>query len=243
MKSIKVIVIAICLILAGVLCVYAAQDVKPLVKSVEQAREGMTVWELIKSGGSLMYVLAVLSVFCVALVIYNFLFLRLNKISPRDFGEDVIKKLESGKMREVERMCMSEENIIAKIVMAGLDKKGKGPLFARESMENCAKKEVNTIWQNITYLSDIASIATLVGLLGTILGMIQSFNGIAFQTAVVKPMLIAAGVSKAMVTTAAGLIVAIPASAFYAYFKAKVNEISGIVDEYGSDIIKIIEGI
>ena len=109
-------------------------------------------------------------------------------------------------------------------------------------MENCGRKEVATLWQNISYLADIATVAPMVGLLGTVLGMIQAFNVIAFQTAVVKPILLAGGVSKAMVTTAGGLIVAIPIMIFYAYFRGKVQEISSIVESYLTDIIKIVEG-
>ena len=108
-------------------------------------------------------------------------------------------------------------------------------------MENHTKKEIGGMWQNISYLADIATIAPLVGLLGTVLVMIQAFNVIAFQTAVVKPILLAGGVSKAMVTTAGGLIVAIPVMLFYAYFRGKVQDISNVVESYATDIIKFIE--
>jgi biopolymer transport protein ExbB len=81
----------------------------------------------------------------------------------------------------------------------------------------------------------------LIGLLGTVIGMIRAFNAIAFQTAVVKPILLAGGVSQAMVTTAAGLIVAIPAMIFYAYFRGRVHDITNIVENYSTDIIKIVE--
>jgi biopolymer transport protein ExbB len=213
------------------------------VKSVQQANDGMTMWELIKSGGGLMYVLGALSIVGLALIIYSFMVININKLAPRDFGDEVIKKLEMGKLHDAEKMCMSESNIFSKITMAGLDKREKGPIFARESMENCLKNEINDLWQVIGYLADIATIAPLVGLLGTIVGMIQAFNGIAFQNAMVKPMLIAAGVSKAMVTTAAGLFIAIPAQVLFSYFKGKVQQISNVVETLGSDIIKIIEGL
>ena len=135
----------------------------------------------------------------------------------------------------------NEKNMISTIILAGLDKKQKGPLLVRESIEVAARKEVGMLWQGISYLADVATVAPLIGLLGTVLGMIQAFNVIAFQTAVVKPILLAGGVSKAMVTTAGGLIVAIPAMLFYSYFKGKVQDISNAVESYTTDVIKVIE--
>ena len=188
-----------------------------------------------------MIVLAALSVIGMALIIYNFMTLSVNKVSPPNFAEEVIQKLEQGELSAVKNMCEPEQNIITGIVLAGLSRKDKGAVFAREAMENCTRQEIGNLWQSISYLADIATIAPLIGLLGTVLGMIQAFNVIAFQTAVVKPILLAGGVSKAMVTTAGGLIVAIPAMLFYTYFKGKVQEISNTVESYSSDIIKIIE--
>jgi len=244
----KILPVFILLILIGtfitlftILPANAAAELKPYIESVEQAKEGMTLWQMIKTGGFVMLVLAVLSIIAMALTIYDFMTLKVNKLSPKNFAEDVIQKLEGGKHKLVETMCESEPNIIASIVTSGLERKDKGPLLAREAMENCTRKEIGNLWQNISYLADIAAIAPLIGLLGTVLGMIQAFNVIAFQTAVVKPILLAGGVSKAMVTTAGGLIVAIPVMLFYAYFKGKVQEIANVVESYSTDITKIIE--
>lgn len=244
------IVIAAFIVLAAVFFIcgaarFASADpkLKTYVESVEKTKEGMTVWELVKSGGALMWVLALLSVAGVALIFYESATFKISVQAPRAFSEDVIKKLEQKKAKDAERACQSEQNIIAKIVMAGINKRPKGVVYAREAMENSLNREIGLLWQNVGYLSDIATIAPLVGLLGTILGMIQAFNGIAFQTAVVKPILIAGGVSKAMVTTAGGLLIAIPAQAFYTYFKARLNEITNTVESYASDIIRLIEGL
>ena len=107
-------------------------------------------------------------------------------------------------------------------------------------MDNVARKEMGVLWQRIGILSDIAAIAPMIGLLGTVVGMIQAFNTIAFQTAVVKPILLAGGIGKAMITTAGGLVVAIPAMLAYSYFRIKVQNIMHIVENYSADIIKLI---
>ena len=213
---------------------------KSYVDSIEKSQEGMTLWDMIQAGGFIMAILAVFSVGTIALVFYNFLAVKEKKLVPHEFADNVIQKLEKRDASGVKEMCQNRDNIIASIVLAGLDKKKRGDIFAKEAMENQAKKEVSGLWQSISFLADIAAIAPLIGLLGTVLGMIQAFNVIAFQTAVVKPILLAGGVSKAMVTTAGGLIVAIPAMFFYTYFRSRVQRISNSVESYSADIIKLV---
>ena len=219
----------------------ADERIRPLVDAFQQAKEGMTLWETIKAGGSMMVVLGGLSVAAVASIIYNFSLLNPRKLVPAAFSEDIIKKLDEGRIEVARSLCRRQNNIIAGIVKAGLDKRHRGVMFAREAMDNYARKEINRLWQNISYLGDIASVAPLVGLLGTVLGMIQAFNVVAFQSALVKPMLLAGGISKAMITTAGGLIIAIPAMLFHAFFKGKIIAIAETVETYNADIMKIME--
>ncbi len=216
-------------------------NVKTYIKSVEETRQGMTLWQMLKAGGFVMVVLFLLSVFTVAVITYNFLTLNSDKLCPKPFAEKIIKNLETGKSKSARKMCSSKTNIIAKITDIGLEKQSKGAHLIRESMEGVLRVEIGSLWKNVGYLADIASISPLIGLLGTVLGMIRAFNAIAFQSAVVKPILIAGGVSQAMVTTAAGLIVAIPAMIFYTYFKGKIQDVSGVIENYSTDIIKILE--
>lgn len=203
--------------------------------------KGMTLWELIRAGGIMMGVLAFLSITVFSIIIYNFKTLTVNNLSPIDFTEEVIQKLEEGDEKAVREMCQEEDNIIANVVIAGLAKKYKGKVFAREAMESSVRQEISTLWQNISYLADIGSVAPLVGLLGTVIGMIQAFNVFAFQTGAVKPIMLVAGVSKALVMTAGGIFVAIPALLFFYYFKGRVLGITNVVESYSSEIIKIIE--
>lgn len=225
----------------GVVGAHAADDIHPFVSNLQQASEGMSLWQMLLNGGFIMLVLLVMSIVAMASVIYNFMMLKVSKIAPEDFTTQVIRRLEEGKETTVKRMCQTKKNVIAHIVLAGLSKRKRSAMLAREAMENCMRKELGLLWQNISYLADIASIAPLVGLLGTVLGMIQAFNVIAFQTGVVKPILLAGGVSKAMVTTAGGLIVAIPVMLFYSYFRGRVQDIVSAVESYSTDIIKLIE--
>lgn len=239
--------IVVLVMIAGIFFLYLTSfaqqvsDLKPYAQAVEQVKKGMTLWEMVKTGGFVMIVLALLSIAAVANVIYSFVTLKVNQLAPKSFVQEITQKLEDGKDVAAKSMCTAEKNILSNIVIAGIEKKNKGQRFLREAMENATHREITHLWQKISYLADIAAISPLVGLLGTVLGMIQAFNVIAFQTAVVKPILLAGGISKAMVTTAGGLIIAIPVMLLYAYFRGKVQLISDAVENYSADLIKVIE--
>ncbi|MBF0532914.1 MAG: MotA/TolQ/ExbB proton channel family protein [Candidatus Omnitrophica bacterium] len=221
---------------------FAQQNVKPLINYVAQTKqESMTLWQILKAGGGLMFLLAALSIVAMTIVIYDFIWLKPSRLCPKEFGEKMMTTLEEGDLKAALKMCSTETHITANIVRAGLEKRAKGRLLAKEAIENRARREVDSLWQNINYLSDIAQVAPLVGLLGTVLGMIQAFNVVAFQSVLVKPIVLAGGISKAMVTTAGGLFVAIPSLIFYSFFRTKVQEITSEVESYCSDLVKIFE--
>jgi biopolymer transport protein ExbB len=215
--------------------------IQPHMKSVLQSANSMKLGEMVQAGGSVIYILIFLSFVLLAMVIFNFFMLKQERLVPRKFMDDVMDHLERGDTHNLRRMCERSENLIAKIVWAGLERKVRGLAHAKEAMEIKARKETTFLWQNISYLSDIATVAPLLGLLGTVIGLIQAFNTFAFQTGSVKPMQLAGGVSKAMITTAGGLIVAIPAMIFFAYFRGRVQQIVNMVEGYLSDIIKMFE--
>ena len=202
----------------------------------------MTLWQTLKAGGGVMVVIGLLSVLGVAIIIYDFLMLNVSKLAPRALFEDVMVKLESRDFGAAQTLCRQQNNtIISKIVLSGLERRNPLDNAAREAMENTARVELTNLWQNINYLSDIVAVAPLLGLLGTVLGMIQAFHAVPLQSASVKTTLLAAGISKAMVTTASGLIVAIPALIAYSYFRGKVQQVTNMVEIYSTDIIKAIQ--
>ena len=214
--------------------------------SVDQSGKDITLWQMLVAGGSVMIVIGFLSFAAVALIVYEFRTLNIDQLTPRKFFEDVIGKLENKDLKATRDLCAGEkENLIAKIVLAGLDKTKKSPgdILVREAMEHRARIEIGGLWQNLNYLSDIVAVAPLLGLLGTVLGMIQAFQAVPLQAAGAKTALLSAGISKAMVTTAAGLIVAIPVLMSYSYFRGKVQEVTNTIEIYVTDIIKMMENL
>ena len=151
----------------------------------------MTLWETLKAGGGVMVVIGFLSVAAVAIIIYDLMMLNVNKLAPRRLFEDVMRKLDSRDFGAAQTLCRKQNNtIISKIVLAGLERRNPMDNTAREAMENAARAELTNLWQNINYLSDIVAVAPLLGLLGTVLGMIQAFHAVPLQSASVKTTLL-----------------------------------------------------
>jgi biopolymer transport protein ExbB len=221
--------------------VSAAEKVEKYIPNVTQQEEGMTLWQVISSGGEVMIVLALLSVAAFALVLYYFFTIKQDKLVPVEFLNKVNSMIQMGKFEEAKILCSNNDNLIAKIGLSGLEKRMQGSAVIEESVQDSGKRSVTSLWQKLSYLADIAAIAPMVGLLGTVLGMIQAFNVIAFQTGAVKPILLASGISKAMVTTAAGLIIAIPAMMFYSLFKGKLQSVTSQVEHIANELVQLLK--
>ena len=203
------------------------------------SEKGMTLWQVLQSGGWVMIVLSVLSLGMTALIVYLFARLRVGRLIPKNFLDEAIAQLRRGNTGVVKTACEGKSNIAARILSAYTEKAGVGPLPAKEAVEITARQEVSSLWSSISFLSDIAAVAPMLGLLGTVIGMIEAFNAIAFQTAVVKPILLAGGVSKAMVTTAAGLVIAIIAMIFFSVFRQRVQNITNMIEVMTSEVLEL----
>lgn len=229
----------------AVACVVMAQvpdaGLQNYVGATENAAQGMTLWQMVQAGGVVMGVLFVLSIGMLAIVIFNFLSIKESRLVPAAYCDELIQTMVTGREKEAKDMCKKHNNVLSRVVLAGLNKPTTDPVLRREVMEQRARVEIGRLWQQVSYLADIGTIAPLIGLLGTVIGMIQAFNVIAFQTAVVKPILLAGGVSKAMVTTAGGLILAIPALLFYAFFKTRVQMIVDRIETYYVDLNRYMD--
>ncbi|MBU3759520.1 MAG: MotA/TolQ/ExbB proton channel family protein [Candidatus Omnitrophica bacterium] len=201
----------------------------------QAASAGMTLWQVIQSGGAVMIVLGLLSLVMMSLVIFMFLRFQSEKLIPIENTRRVIELLRQKRMDEVKKLSEKEETMTASIVRAGL-KAGSNSALAREAVEMQARKEVSGLWTLLNYLSEIAQIAPMLGLLGTVLGMIQAFNTIAFDSGVVKPIMLAGGVAKAMITTAGGLTIAILAMIFYSMLRPRAQNITNLLETSASQI-------
>jgi len=187
-----------------------------------------TLLGLFKMGGWSMYVLLVGSVAAVGLTIYNGMALQTKKFLRPDLFEQLNELVQNMDFDGAKALCDEDKSPITNIVHAGLDRVA-GSHFDLESvekgMEEAATEEVTGNLTPVNYLSVIAVIAPMVGLLGTVSGMIKAFGNMA-STGMGKPEQLADNISEALVTTASGLIVGIPVMIIYFFFK---NRYMGLI--------------
>ena len=178
------------------------------------------MWELVKAGGWLMLPLILSSIFTVAISIERYIRLKHSQVLPQDLLvnradlETIISRLEQEQ---------AKHSPLGRILKAGYDHKDQGEHFARAQMEAAASQEITHLEKNINFLGTLSAIAPLLGLLGTVLGIIESFLvidiGSSGNASTMMP-----GISKALITTAVGMLIAIPAMIAYRYFQRVVHE-------------------
>ncbi len=199
----------------------------------------MDLVEAWKNGGSLMWVLLIMSMISVAMILYFMVTLRSNNVTPVRLLRDLPEYL-STNATEARRLCEDTPSPLASVMIATLDAVRNAPNASSDLISKVAESEgshQSEIIQGQTqWLLDIATIAPMVGLLGTVFGMLQAFGAVGSDVAAAKPTLLAAGVSKAIITTIFGLIVAIPSMIFYAWFRRRavrlVAELEGVCAEF-----------
>lgn len=184
------------------------------------------MWELVKAGGWLMLPIVICSVVALVIVLERIKQLRFSLVAPEGLREALIEQLQkSGDIPRSQLLEIKEESPLGDILATGLLHRQHGLESMTMHMQNRASVQIHQLEKNINMLGTIGAISPLLGLLGTVLGIISSFLAIT-DGAMQDPTLLAAGVSQALITTAAGMIVAIPALVAYRYFQRRVVDIN-----------------
>jgi biopolymer transport protein ExbB len=204
-----------------------------LAAPVAQAQEIVSVpaktnlWQIAVSGGIVMIPLAALSVIAVMLVLVYLVTLRRGAVATARYMQTAEALIRKKDYLGLLAISNRHNEAVARIVQRMLDFLTKNPratlVEAREIAQAEGTRLAGAMNQQITYLADIGTIAPMLGLFGTVLGMIKSFTVVSSDIAASQPMLLAHGVSEALVATAAGLLVGIPAMVAYAFFRGRVQ--------------------
>ncbi|WP_445405173.1 MotA/TolQ/ExbB proton channel family protein [Acinetobacter pittii] len=180
------------------------------------------MWELVRAGGWLMLPLILCSILTVAISIERFVRLRRSQVLPKALIDDSSLRTEDI-VENLEQNVEVQNSALAHILKAGFDHRDHGEKFARAQMEVAASQEISYLEKNINFLGTLSAVAPLLGLLGTVVGIIESFLVIDFGSAG-SPSLMIPGISKALITTAVGMLIAIPALVAYRYFQRLVQD-------------------
>ncbi len=197
--------------------------------------------ELVIKGGPFMYPILFCSVLSLAIFLERLWALRKKLILPTDFISKVEELVERDKVEDAIFLCHGNDSTIAKIFLAGLKNARLGMWLVKESIEEKGRREGILLERNIGVLLTIANLSPLLGLLGTVSGMIKSFNTIStYNVSSAAPL--AGGIAEALITTAAGLLVAIPTLVVYRFLLDKAQMLIFQMEESSTKLIDAMEG-
>ena len=211
----------------GWLALAAVAGVPSLAHAAEGAAllsgERLDVRALLQAGGAIGYVILALSVAMVALIVEHLLSIRRGSLMPGGLAEHLHQLISTGQLQHAEQLCRQRPSFLGFVVGAGLQEVGAGYLAVEKSMEDAAAEQSARLFRKIEYLSVIGTLAPMLGLMGTVWGMILAFSEFA-ERANPQVAEFAPAISTALVTTLMGLCVAIPALAAFALFRNRIDE-------------------
>lgn len=189
------------------------------------------MFDIIVSGGPVMIPLLFCSVIAVAVGLERFWYLTRNRTNSEDLIEDIQLALGQGKILEAMQIAKKSKGPVASIFAGGIAFYDRGKDEIQKHMQEIGNQEIYKMERRMNILDVIISIAPMLGLLGTVTGIIKSFNVLGSLQGIGGPGALSAGIAEALITTAAGLMIAIPTMALYYY-------LSGIIDRNVADMSK-----
>lgn len=205
---------------------------------------GMSWREAWHYGGSIMWFILALSILGGALVIYFLFILRPTQVAPRLLLSELRDRLNDGDMNAARRACEQRACPLSSVTLAALDYIRGVPAtevpLLKDIVEAEGSRQAENLQSQTQFLLDISVITPMLGLLGTVLGMLKAFGSIAQDMEAAKPVILAQGVSQAIITTIFGLIVAIPCMVFYAYFRRRVSRMVSLLELAATEIMTLL---
>lgn len=197
--------------------------------------------EIVQSGGWLMLPILICSLVAMAIVGERFWTLRRSRLAPEGLVGRVQASLKKSSPDRAMLQQLASDSPLGRILATGLANAGKGREIMKESIEEVASQVVHDLERFLNTLGTVAAITPMLGLLGTVVGMIDVFSAIMLHGAG-DAALLAGGISKALITTAAGLSVAIPAMFFHRFFVRRVEEITVAMEQQAISLVDMFHG-
>jgi biopolymer transport protein ExbB len=189
----------------------------------------VSFFEIAFSGGPLgianMVVLIGLSLTALALVVDNLRVIRKSRLIPPNLSDEVRDRLASGDAPRAQELCAEQPSLLAAVISRGLAEASSGWAGIEKAMEESLAEQAARLFRRVEYLSVIGNIAPMVGLLGTVTGMLLAFKQVADTEGSAGAAQLADGIYQALVTTVFGLIIAIPSLAAFALLRSRVDEL------------------
>jgi len=197
-------------------------------------------FEIISRGGILMWPIVVTSIVALAITLERFISLRRATIDTREFMDTMRQVLRRNRIQEAVEICDETDAPVARIMKAGILNHDRSKEDIRESIQDAGHLEIPRLERYLSALATCANIAPLLGLLGTVAGMIKAFAEIQRLGGQVSPSDLAEGIGNALMTTAAGLSVAIPTLVVYNYFVTRVDNMIIEMEISSSELVDLL---
>ena len=211
------------------------------VETTQTVERADSLFDLLAKGGIVMIPLALCSLMAVTITMERYFSMSRKSIMPDQLDDEIEELLDSSQSNKIEKAresCDEHPSVLADIYRVALDHWEKDPADAEKSMADTASLHVRRLRRRVKPMRLIGTVSPLFGLLGTVLGMIQSFQTVALSSqSINKAELLAEGIYQAMVTTAAGLTIAIPTLLVFFYFNNRVDKISEELEEKGNQFV------
>ena len=200
----------------------------------------MTLWQLFLKGGPMMWPLLACSIIAVAIFLERIYALRQDNIIPSDLVQEMERLIRMARLDDLEELCKRSTSPICLVVMAAIKNVNMPRAIIKDYMEEAGTRAAYTIERYIDVLGTIATISPLLGLLGTVSGMIKSFNAIGIQG--MHSQMLASGISEALITTAAGLSIGIPVYIAYRFLIARSDYLLSEMEMTSARILEYLKG-
>ncbi len=198
------------------------------------------VYDYLVAGGPVMYPLALCSIVTLAFAVERWLRLRRGAMGSRRFGESVVAALKSGGTKQALEVCATRKNALSRVLTASLERVGDGIAAVEKAFEDVGSQEVRRMNSSLRPFGIIVTLAPLLGLLGTVIGILLAFSNIALKQGMGKPELLAGGIAHALIATASGLTIAISALVVHSWFKGRIDSFQRDMEEIFLDVEKQI---
>jgi len=210
-------------------------------KSIKDYKD-FTVIDLILSAGMIGHTIILLSVVAVALMIEHFITIREKVLIPPGFADEVLKQLNEGKWNDAAKLCRDDPSVLGIVLTAGLKECEIGWDSIEKAVEDAMSEQAARLYRKTEYLNVIGNIAPMLGLLGTVVGLLIAFHDMAtLEGYQQRAGDLAAGIYLALVTTVQGLIVAIPSLAAYAVFNNRIALLIAETTDIAEQILRPVK--
>lgn len=206
------------------------------------APSNLLAWTFQSLGIPYTVIFFALSITLLTLIVMNLLAARQDNICPPDLVEGVEQQLTEGNAQNAAELVRTDDSFLGQVVAAGLSKLDRGHSVAVEAMQEVGEEETMKMEHNLSYMALIGNISPMIGLFGTVQGMISAFRTIATSGSTPKPSELALNISTALFTTLAGLAIAIPAIAVYNILRNRVQRLTLQVGVTSEELIERFQG-